>query len=72
MTSHYLRIIEELSDIHMQLTGSFYNYLSNFVYKYYMIVDLNYAYLLILIHSEHQKFFTFTILGIHQFQLVQI
>lgn len=68
MTFNYLKVVEELPWVYIQLTGSYHDYLFNPRYDCYMTPDLKYGYSLVPVHPEDRKFFAFTIPDIRQFQ----
>jgi hypothetical protein len=68
MTFDYFRVIEELSDTHMQLMTECHDYLSNSRHECFMIADLKHAYLMMYIHSDDRKYFVFIISELDQLQ----
>ena len=64
----YSRIIENLSEIYVELSSKVHDNLSYSEHKNLMIVDLKYAYSIVLIHSEDREIFAFNISEIEQIQ----
>lgn len=52
-TFHHLKIVEKLLGVYMPLTKAYYNFLPNSRYNCYIIADLKYDYLLVLVHFEN-------------------
>ena len=65
---NYLRIIKNLFKIYVKLNNKVYNNLFYSEHKNLMIVNLKYAYLIVLIYLKDWKIFTFNIFKIKQIQ----
>jgi hypothetical protein len=72
MTFNYSRVIEKLSDIHMQLMSECHDYLSNLRHECFMIADLKHAYFMMYIHSNDRKYFAFIISELDQLQFTRM
>ena len=59
-------------EIHLQLTSSCHDYLSNSHHECYMIADLKHEYQIVTLHSKSRSYFVFTISRLNQLQLIRM
>ena len=72
MTYDYFHVIEELSDVHIQLMIECHDYFFDFRHECFMIANLKHVYFTIKIHSDDCEFFVFTISELKQLRSIRM